>query len=233
VDGRYPVRTFSGYEKKNELYLGSLLEYEDLPTEIKTINAAIAPLLEEFGYRNFIATEIRVKDGKPYFIDPTLRMPGQTGEQLLTTCSNLPEVIWCGANGELVDPEFAAEFSAEATLHYTANPHIAGLGDGWKTLTLSPEVRPWVKLYHYCEADGAIHFPPHKSDEVGVVIGQGDTIEEAIDKLKENIELLADEPVSAETDKFKDLLEEIHAAEEQGIEFTDQKVPEPITVIDT
>ncbi len=232
VDGKFPVSSFQGYEKKNELYLGSLLDYEDLPEPIRLVNETFAPVLADYEYRNFIATEIRMKDDVPYFIDPTMRMPGQTGEQLLETCENLAEVIWQGANGELIVPKFAAKFSAEATLHHSGASKDDGMGSCWKTIRIPEEVRRWFKLYHYCEADGALHFPPHKTDELGVVLGLGDTIEEAIDHLKANLEAMKDEPVHAETAGFADLLKEIHEAEEQGVEFTNQRVPEPAEVIE-
>src|SRR5208282_1564590 len=148
VDGRFPKQTFQGYEKKNELYLGSMLDYDKLPKQVIEVNEAISDVLRRYGYRNFIATEIRVVDDKPFFIDPTMRMPGQTGEQLLETCSNLPEVILAGAGGELLDPQFDHLFAAEATLHYTDHT------DGWKVLDIPEYVRKWFKGYHYCMGDG-------------------------------------------------------------------------------
>ena len=94
VDGQFPSAVFSGYEKKNELYLGSWLDAENLPDVVKEINSAISPVLDGYGYRNMLATELRVKDDVAYFIDPTFRMAGQTQEHLTNTCDNLPEVIW-------------------------------------------------------------------------------------------------------------------------------------------
>jgi len=226
IDGKFPSAVFSGYEKKNELYLGSQLEYDKLPDAIKEVNAAMSPFLKEWGYRNFIATEIRVKDDVPYFIDPTMRMPGQTGEQLLETCTNLADVIWYGANGEVIEPEYAALFSAEATLHYTAS------NTEWRALRVPPDIKQWVKLYHYCELDGMCHFPPAKNDELGIVLGMGDTIEAAIDHLRENLDELGDEPVKTNLSGFKDLLESIEEAEKEGIDFTNQQIPDPSTVLE-
>jgi hypothetical protein len=226
VDGGYPTRSYQGYEKKNELYLGAWLDYSDLPEQVQTVNEAMAPVLRRYGYRNFIATELRIKGDETNFIDPTLRMPGQTGEHLLNTCTNLPEVILAGAAGDLIVPQFSHRFAAEATVHYTAG------SDGAKVLRIPDEARPFFKGYHYCEADGLYHFPPHKTDEVGVIIGQGDTIEEAIDDLKAHFELIEDEPVSIEVEGFADLLKEIQEAEDEGVEFTDQPIPEPASVIE-
>jgi hypothetical protein len=225
IDGEFPLQSFQGYEKKNELYLGSLLSASDLPEEITFVNDAMAPVLKEYGYRNWWAAEIRVADGIPYFIDPTARMPGQTAEHQLETCSNLADVIWQGAQGELIEPEFAYDFAAEATLHYDAAPSDA-TGQEWKTLHLPKGMESAVKLYHYCRIDGAYHFPPHKTDEVGVVIGVGDSVEESIDDLNGNLEALKGLPVHAKVAGFASLLESIKEAEKQGMKFG-SSIPKP------
>lgn len=225
VDGEFPSQSFQGYEKKNELYLGSLLSADKLPKEVKLINEALSPILKEMGYRNFIATEIRIKDGVPYFIDPTMRMPGQTGEQLLETCSNLAEVIWHGSRGELIDPEFKYKFAAAATMHYTA-------GGEWKVLKIPKEIEQWVKLYHYCKVDDLYHFPPKSNDELGVVLGCGNTIEKAIDSLKDNLEYLKSESVKCKLEGFAELLKDIKEAEKFGVKFTTQKIPDPKIAIE-
>lgn len=225
VDGQYPEQAFYGYEKKNELYLGCLMDYAALPESVRLVNEAIAPILAEYQYRNFMATEIRELDGVPHFTDPTFRLAGQTMEHQFRTCKNLPEVILYGAGGELIQPEFEHPYAAEATMHYTA-----GCADDWKTLKI--EDKSWLSLYHYCEADGLCHFPPGKVDEVGVVSGAGDTPEEALDNLKEHFDALGDEPVAINFEEFADLLTDIRKGQEEGIGFGDEKVPSPAVILD-
>lgn len=223
IDGEYPDKSYGGYEKKNELYLGTWEMNDKLPKQVLEVNEAIAPMLKKIGYRNSIATEIRVQKGKGYFIDPTFRTPGQTGEHQMETMTNLAEVIWNGANGILVNPEFSHRFAAEATLHYTA-----GCCDEWKVLTVPEEIEQWVKLYHYCRTDdGLYHFPPSRNDEVGVICAVGNTIEETIDTLKKTFDELKGEPLSIHSEEFAELIEEIKKAESKGIKFTDQEIPEP------
>jgi hypothetical protein len=221
VDGQFPNKSFFGFEKKNELYLGAWLHDTQLPKQVRVVNEAITPLLEEIGYRNFTATEIRGK----FFTDPTFRMAGQTQEHYLETCTNLPEIIVEGAEGRLVQPQFAAKFAAEATMHYTTK------ADDWKVLRVPEDSRRWFKFYHYAEDDGLIHFPPRQSDEVGVVLGNGNTVEEAIDHLKENFEVMKNEPVAIELGGFADLIQEIEEAQAKGIKFSDQPLPDPAVAI--
>lgn len=226
VGGWYPAETYMGPEKKNELYLGAKTKYSKMPDALKRVNEAIKPYLKKIGYRNFLATEVRVaKDGTPYFIDPTFRMPGQTGEHMTETCSNLAEVIWAGANGEHVEPKLTSAFVAEATIIET------GDSDGWKVLEVPEKVSRWTKLYHYCEIDGVAHFPPRDSDELGVIIGAGSTINLAIKALKQNFEAFSSQPVMIRDEGFASLLADIQKSEAKGIDFTEQKVPDPASVV--
>ena len=225
VDGWFPDSSYQGWEKKNELYLGAQTPYDKLPEQVRAVNEKWSSVLEEYGYRNFFATEIRNVDGVPYFIDPTQRMPGQTGEQLLITLENLPEVIWHGAQGELVQPKWNADFATSATLHHKGDP------EGWRVAAISEQSRPWVALYRYMQDAGLYHFPPNKVDEIGVVLGMSDSIEGAIDNLKEHFDEIGDDSLSIHPEGFKDLIEQIEEAEEEGIQFTSEPVPEPASVL--
>lgn len=230
IDGDYPGSAYAGYEKKNELYLGSRRDYERLPDPVKEVNAKFSPVLRQYGYCNFFATELRVKDGKPHFIDPTMRMAGQTMEQLLETCTNLPKVIYEGAAGKMVQPEWAADFAAEATMTYTT-----GEPDEWKIIRVPEGARQWTKLYHHCRTPKrpGEWFPPGRTKELGVILGLGDTVEASINAVDDHFKLFkeAGEPVSIPFDGFANLLATIHEAEKEGMEFSDGTVPEPESVV--
>ena len=231
IDGNYPSKSFQGYEKKNELYLGTVLANDKLPDEIKFVNENMASVLREYGYRNWWATEIRVdKEGTPYFIDPTARHPGQTGEHQWETCSNLAEIIWTGAHGDVLEPEFEFLFAAEATVHYEAGSDSKAIAQEWKTLEVPKEVERWFKPYHYCVVGETYHFVPTKKDEVGVILGVGSSIKEAIDHLKANLKLMSKLPVHANTAGFVDLIQSILDAEAKGIKFA-KDIPDPKSIL--
>jgi hypothetical protein len=221
IDGRFPSKSLQGYEKKDELYLGSLQHAVALPGEVRYVNEAMAPVLERYGYRNWWATEIRVADGTPYFIDPTPRLSGLASESQQENCLNLPNVIWHGANGILIPPEFGWDFTAEATLHYDGGSTDDAVDKEWKVLALPSKAKRFVKLYHYCIADGLYHFVPDSKDEIGVVVGVGDSVDASIKHLKKTLSVLeeASLPVHADTKDFVDLIEEIEEAEKKGIAF--------------
>lgn len=226
VDGWFPDSSFQGYEKKNELYLGAMTQYDDLPEEVRRVNEKFGTVLEEYKFRNFFATEIRNVDGAPYFIDPTIRMPGQTGEQLLETMANLTEVIWHGANGDIIQPKWNAKFAGSATLNYTGDLEDV------KVVRIPDEAKRWVKMCRYLQ-DGEIYrFPANKRPDVGVVIGMADTIEETIEAVKDNHEAIGDSALSVKMEGFVNLLRDIHQAEKEGIEFTKDTVPDPEIVLE-
>lgn len=222
IDGQFPSISFQGYEKKNELYIGSWMPAKEMPYAVRAVNMAMAPTLAAAKYRNFFATEIRDE----FFIDPTPRMAGQSQEHLLESCSNLAEIIWAGANGELVEPKFVAKIGASATLHYKEVP-----GEEWKSVRIPAKVERWFKLANYARDGETYNFPPGRSDEIGVVIGLGNTVEKAIDALKEHLEAVEKEPIEAEVAGFVDLLKDIEKAEAKGDKFSDKPLPEPESVL--
>ena len=231
IDGRFPAHSFQGYEKKNELYLGSVLPYAQLPEGIQIVNEAMAPVLAGYGYRNWWATEIRMVEGVPYFIDPTPRMPGQTGEHQLESIANFADIIWQGANGIVIQPKFRWKFAAEATLHYDMQSKDPVVSDEWKTLCVPDEVARWVKLYYYCKIDGVHQLEAKNTDEVGVVIGGGNSTEDAIRHLMENLEMLKGLPVHANLVGFANLLASIEEGESQGIKFGGE-IPDPDIILE-
>jgi hypothetical protein len=120
-----------------------------------------------------------------------------------------------------VQPKFKAKFVTEATMHYT------GDNAAWKVLRVPDEVADWVKLYHYCKLDGLYHFPTHKSDEVGVICGAGDSIEEAYGALMDNLDKMTGEPVTIKSEEFAHLIKAVKEAQSHGMKFSDKPIPKP------
>jgi hypothetical protein len=71
---------------------------------------------------------------------------------------------------------------------------------------------------------------PNPKDEVGVLIGVGNSIQEAIDHLKDNLKQLKKLPVFANMSGFVDLIESIIEAEKFGLKFADV-IPDPKSVL--
>ena len=94
------------------------------------------------------------------------------------------------------------------------------------------EVEQWTKLYSNLYFDGAYHFPPEQDPEaIGCLVAIGDTPEEVLDKLKEYRDALKNSAVDVFIEPLADLFKEIVEAEDDGIPFSPQPVPEPAEVL--
>lgn len=227
IDGQWPALCIHGMEKKDKGYIGTFQKFSGLPDEMKMPNERFGPVLAQFGYRNFFSTEIRItNEGVPYFIDPTCRMGSPPSQVMVEMIGNLADVIWQGANGECIDPEPAATFGVQSLLH------LKGDKSQWGQAAIPASIRQWVKCGSCSQDGGNLSFAPDKGgDDVGWLVAVGDTIVEAIQNLqKHEKELPAG--MHADTHCLADLLKEIRTAEEAGMEFTPQDVPEPAVVLE-
>lgn len=228
IDGQFPEVIVHGMESKDKAFVGTFQRFADLPEEVRKVSEAFAPVLAEHHYRSFFSTEIRITaDGRPYFIDPTCRAGSPPSQCMAEMIANYTDIIWGGANGQLVEPEDAAKFGVQALVS------IKGHSDCWRYLKVDDELDRWLKCGH-CVRDGdylAIRpLPEPDESDVGWLVGIGDTIAEAIRHLKHNVELLP-ECATCEFESLADLLSEVQEAEEMGMEFTSQPVPDPETIL--
>lgn len=224
VDGQWPGLMLQGYEWKDKGYFASVTEHEKMPEHVQAVLDAFGPVLAPYRYRNEFSMELRKKGEQAFFIDPTCRggLPS-TGSQIVAW-KNLPEIIWYGANGQLIEPEPDCNFTAECVLTIKTEKCE------WGEIIVPDELAPWMKLAGCCQVDGVLGFPPSEGDEIGWLVAKGDTPTETIERMKD---LAAKLPpgVTAHLTSLVDLLKEIEKAEAEDIKFTDQKMPAPETVV--
>lgn len=223
VDGQWPSLMLHADEEKDKAYLATVTEREDMPETLQDIMEAFSPILKKERYRNSWSMETR--DG--YFTDATARggLPSTTSQ--ITTWENFPEIVWAGANGELVEPIPAHQFSAECILNLKSKK------DEWGKVRVPKELDGHAYFAGTCEIDGAICWPPDGDDEsdVGWLVAGGDTMEETIENMKDLAALLPD-GLTAETHALIGLLEKIKAGEDEGVEFSEDDIPDPVIVIE-
>ena len=108
---------------------------------------------------------------------------------------------------------------------------IYGDVEAWKILRVPKDKRAFIKADHYCVINDDYHYPISKSDELGVVMGLGDTAQEAIDHLKENFKAIEDEFASIDIIALAELLQKAQDGKEHGVNFSDAPIPEPEEVV--
>lgn len=218
VDGKYPSHSFFGYEVKDCGYIGRFAAQSELPRQIQYVNHRLAPVFAENKSRGFYSNEIRITpDGVPYLIDPTIRMPAPPGEIYIQAYENLGEILWEGAGGVLVNPEAKQSFGALAVIYSkTAD-------EDWIAIKVEKEVRPFVKFKNHTVVDGKDYVVPlHLNlNEIGAVVGFGDSVEEAIEEVEKHAEGVKGYGLTVKTDSLKEAQSVIEQGEEAGIHFVE------------
>ena len=227
VDGQWPSFMLHGLEKKDKAYFSAVTARKDMPQELQQIMEAFSPFLKKVQYRQQWSMEDRVTEDTHFFNDCTARggLPS-TGSQILAM-DNLPEVIFRGAQGELVEPKYNCKFTAECMVT------INGEQGAWDTIVLSDELKPHLMLADYCEVDGQPWFPSDEGavEEIGWLVATGDTPTECAKQINALADLLPD-GADAAVEGLADIIREVQAEEEKGIHFTEMPMPEPEVVLE-
>lgn len=225
VDGQHPSIAVQGYEGKDKCYFGTAMPYADFPREVSSISDKLWPLMAKYNCRQFLSTEVKITDDhQSYLLEPTVRMPSPAGEVQLELYENFSQIIYEGANGMLLEPEITARFACEAMIdHHDSDK-------SWRGICVPESVRQWVKLYSSAKVGEIIGIAPGESI-IGAVLGLGDTPTEALDHLKENAEALEDQPVTIHVEALAKIIDQINEAEDEGLHFADQKMPDPSAVL--
>lgn len=218
--GGFPDVALSGVERKDAAYLGIVQPYKNLPKQVQMVNKALAPVLKMADYANFFACELRLKkDGTPIPIDPACRMASPAGEAQLHSWTNFPEIVYGGAHGELVQPEYDKPFVAQAMLFNKDDERE------WCAIQVSDEYAEAVHLYFGMKRGHEQFIVPQPApfDEIGSVTATGDTMEQAIEAVKEIAESIKGD-VTARVEAFDDAIGEFELMEKKGMDI------EPIAV---
>lgn len=224
--GGFPVIAMNGIEVKDKCYGGVILPYGDLDPNVLFVNKKLAPLLDRYGCRGFLSTEIRVgADEIPIPIDLTLRCPSPPSESEQEWIANWGLIMWHGAEGTMVRPEPVAKYAVQACIYSDF------ADDNWLPVTFSEELAPWVKLFFHSKINGKDRVMPQTCEfnEVGWVVGIGDTMDEAIAACQEHAEALDGYRLEVKTDAIQNLLDEIKKGEELGVQFSDDPMPETVS----
>lgn len=216
IDGQYPKKSLYGIEIKDIGYIGHVKKYKDLFPEIIKFNEVIAPTLKENQYRCFISPEMRVNSkGVGYMQDACCRMPSPVSECYYELLDNFSEIVWQGAGGVLVEPEFSQEFAMTLCIE------SAWAEKNWQAVYFKPEFRRWIKLRNYCKVDGNYYIvpTPDGSTTIGVVIATGNSLEDCAKKVNEYADAIKGFGIKIEIAAVDKMQNEILKGAAIGIKF--------------
>ena len=227
VDGAWPNLMLNGVEGKDKTYFAAVTKQTEMPEQLQEIMDAVSTELEQVRYRNQISFEDRVKDGEHWWNDATQRggMPSSASQYRLW--ENFPEIVWAGANGELVEPEPRHMFSIECQITAKCEK------DTWITVELDPQLIEHC-AFSYCGfIDGCYVFPPDEihQGELGWFVVTGNDPSELLQEAKDLADLLPDQ-LNADVESLASVIKEIETMDKSGIPFGgDKQLPEPAEVL--
>lgn len=215
IDGWFPSTGICGIEIKDKSYVGHITPYKELPKEITGFLNTISPTLKKYKYKNFLSTENRItKDNVSYMNDMCARCGSPPSESYVNALDNLCDILWFGATGEQVEPEFNCEWIAEAIIEST----WAGFNN-WQTIQFPKKYRDNIKLKRATKLDNEYYIIPTEENacDLGAVVSSGKTMDEAIKNVKKIAEEIDGINIKTNINTFDSAQEELNKLKEIGI----------------
>ena len=157
-----------------------------MPPDLVDIYDRLAPTLELYQYRNLFALETRVGRTGMWLEDPCCRFGSPVSELELELIGNLPEIIWEGAAGNLVEPEYKAKYGCEVLIlskWASKKPML---------IEFPEEYREQIKLRYATQFGDETWILPAETtskegDEVavGAIVAYGASLEECMEEVSE------------------------------------------------
>jgi hypothetical protein len=128
---------------------------------------------------------------------------------------NTPEVLWFGSEGIIINPIIEAKFGIEIM---TYSPFAT---KNWVTVEFPEKLRNHYKFKNLTKIEGKYCVIPSESKgtAIGAVVAWGNTLEGAIEKVKEYITELKGEEIEAKIGSISDIWNTIAEGEKMGIKF--------------
>lgn len=155
------------------------------------------------------------RKGKPFWSSNCCRCGSPPNELYQEMMTNLSEIMWYGAEGVLIEPEFCCEYGIEVMIHSDwANDH-------WQAIYMPPQIRQWVKLRNLTKIDGTYYIVPNEQGlpEIGAVVAIGSSFEECIKKVKKYADQIEGYRIDIKVGSIDEMTNVIAKGEKLGIKF--------------
>lgn len=216
IDGQFPTKSLVGIEVKDLGFVGKVLPYDKIPKKVIDFNEKIKDTLKNYEYRGFMSTEVRIgKDKSPYMVDFCARQASPPGELYQLMYKNLAEIIWYGSQGYLIDPVVEHKFGVEALIHST------WADKNWQEIEFPKKYRDNIKLRNACIIEGKYYCVPQEVGlpEIGAVVAEADTLDDAIKIVKEIAEQVQGYYIEVKIDSIDKALEQFKELEKFGVKI--------------
>jgi hypothetical protein len=214
IDGKYPSRGLLGNEQKDEGYIGVVKDWGKMPPKLTDIYEKMSPELKNFKYRNFFAVECRTGKDDMWLSDPCMRVGSPIFELELHMMKNFAEIIWEGADGKLVEPEYKGKFGFEVLLESlwsAEHPLLVEYPEEW---------RDQIKFRYATQfPDGLWIMPQRQGPAFGSIVACGDSIDGCVAEVEEICSQIKGTQVEAFTGSAAKLKKNLEELAQWGIPF--------------
>jgi hypothetical protein len=211
ADGQFPNASIFGYEVKDSAFVASTA---NLPARLRGTRQKLRPALKALDYRGAFSTETRENEQGTFFIDATCRFGSPPSELQSKMITNLAQILWGYANGEVVEPEFAARYGAQIVLRSPAFEE--------RPIAIQIDHPDRTAIHGHCVIDGvdwAVSM--NEIAELGGAIGLGDTMETAVAEASEVAKSIKGTGINFDSGALTKALETVHEGEKLGIRWSD------------
>lgn len=211
VNGEYPSKTIFGIEVKDSAYAAIFTDYKKLPPPILDINDKLSDIFKNYNYTGWYSNEVRsFTKNKGVLTDMTCRNAEPPTSLAIEMLEDYPMYVWNVANGEAPDVKSKFKYGAQIIMK-----------SDWareepQAIYFPSKYKDYVKIKNLVIKDDVHYFVPQvgvQMEEIGAVIGMGNTLKEAIDQAKEiakevkgysiKLDSSALDEATAEIDKLK------------------------------
>ena len=214
VDGQYPDTVVLGTEVKGEAYLGCKKQWDDIPLRLTSIYDKLSPTLEKFQYRCFLSLESRCRDNMVWLCDPCCRAGSPPLELQLNWVTNLAEVLWEAADGNIVEPRYDGKYGFDLIIHSDWAPKHP------LKLEFPEKYRNQLKFRYASQfKDGLWIMPQDGGPRIAAAVASGNDIEACFEECKEIAGSLNGIQVETFTRAMVDLRENLKKLSSWGISF--------------
>lgn len=214
VNGLWPSVATLGTEEKGEAYACVVKPWKALPPNLVNMYEALSPTLKEYGCCNLISLESRAKNKSFLLGDPCMRFGSPPAELQMKMITNLLDILWYGAEGKMIDPEYEATHGIQLNVHSDwANEHPL-------MIAYPEKIRDNLAFRYDSMFDGRTWILPQKAGpRVAAVVTWGKSLDDCMEEAKEISGQLKGIQIEAFTRSFPILKEKIEQFKSWGIQF--------------
>ena len=153
------------------------------------------------------------RHGKPFWSGNCARSGSPPGELWSEMYTNLGDIVWHGANGEMVNPVIKDEWGVQVFIESQWSDH------NWQAIYFPEKYRKNIKLRNVCKVDGRYYIIPQHMGitSFGTILGMGKTLEAATAQAKEIAETVEGDQIDITATEIDEAIDQLKKMESFGM----------------